>query len=350
MSLPLYNVAPDPSGSDDTAALQAAIDGTPDGGCLMIPPAACYTVSAPLSIYSRDGLCIRSLGSPDTRRPGQRGAEFLWKGPTGAGAVFDVNYSRKVIFQGLTLSCDGNATPPARGFRFDQWMDSAKPKPTVNCTACRVSDCLVIAPPVAGNFYGVSISEVSGLNCEYMVIENCTITSPGSQTGWGDGVRVGPSANAKGIQCRNVSVSWANVGLHWQNGSGHVSGCTGTGNAVCVQFDTFVDPSSVRDCNFELAGQFLFANGQDAPLTLEGNRCVVTGPYVFNLRNRQTILRGNRFTGTPAAPVTQVQGFTPYPGSGYGMSRDGNLWSAIDVNDGWFGSRTVGGLDWQRSY
>src|SRR5262245_22594169 len=95
-SLPLY-VTPADFGAvgngkdDDTAALQRCIDATPDMGCVLIPPQAAYAVSAPLSIFSRDGLAIRSLGSTDTAAIGRRGAEFIWRGPAGAGALFDVN-------------------------------------------------------------------------------------------------------------------------------------------------------------------------------------------------------------------------------------------------------------------
>jgi hypothetical protein len=355
IALPLYTTpanfgAVGDGKTDDTQAILAAIAGTPDNGCLLIPPGAAYVITAPLYIFSRDGLCIRSLGSTDTEAIGKRGAEFIWKGPAGAAALFDVNCSRKIVLENVSLSCDGNSTPPACGIRFDMRPDVTSRKATVNCTRCVVRGCTIISPPGVATFSGVSISQVSRINCEFIRVEDTVIQPSASQPNSGEGVHVDNSANAKGIRCRDVSVSYANIGFHWLNGSGHLDGCTGTACNVFVQADNFCDPLTIRNCNAEQAGQAISLNGQDSPALLESNRFVVTGATALNLHNRQTMMIGNRFTGLPAKGQPAVVGFTSYPGTAFGISRNGNLWSVITGNDGWCAPREVGAVEWERQY
>lgn len=354
--LPLYTTpdsfGADPTGkTDSTAALQACIDATPDMGCILFSPQAVYTTSGPLSVFGRDGLTFRSLGGTDTAGPGKGGAVINYVGTAaGVNAAVDVNQSRRITFDHIGIYLGSAPTPPAAAISFDMYPVAGKTSP-VNCTRCAVRGCVITMPPGVAACDGIADSKVSRLNCEYMFFDDVTIQPPGSQAGSGIGVHVYASANAKGIRCRDVSVSYAAVGFLWEWGSGHLDGCTGTGNGVYIKALNFSDPFTVRNCDAEQCGQVLNFAGQDSPLTVESNRFVVTGPSCFDLHNRQTILRGNRvYCPTPAAGAAPPIAFVPYSNPAFAIERQGNLWSYVTPNDGFFGSRTVGAVEWERSY
>jgi hypothetical protein len=329
MTLPLYSVAPDPSGADDTAAVQAAIDATPDCGCLVFPANAAYTITVPLKVYSRAGLRLISFGGLDTKPLGRRGTEFVWKG-NGGVALFDCNYAHRVSLEGFALSFDANGTPPACGVRFDQWPDPAQRPPSItSCTACAVSRCLITGPKAAGTFHGLDYAQASRTNVDLMVVRDTVIAGV---SGFGEGLRVGSSSNAKSYQIDRCWFSGCTVGVHFLSGSGVVRDCGGTGNALDVENDAVVDFFVVEGCNFESSGQALSFTGSSAPVTVRNNRWAnLKGPYAIYARNIPGLrLECNFFQGglNPAGAAVTAP-FQPSGRTAMCLHRGGNNWQSL---------------------
>jgi hypothetical protein len=340
----------DPTGvADSTAAIRAAFVNPPKMCCYLVPTNAVYRLTGTIPIFNCDGVTIRSLGGTDLVSAGQRGAEFQWYGPAGADSVFDVNNSRHITFENVSISCDVNPTPPAKGISFSQWPDPAKPPPATNCTACTVRGCTIVAPKVAGSFYGVSIAEGPGgvattANCDFITVENATIQSGANAPGWGEGVHVGNSFNAKSVMCRNVSVSYASAGFHFMSGQGHLDLCRGNGNAIDYRFDgNSTNPNTVWRGNFEQSGVGLSSNGSElsnGPFLVWGNRwgSMTTG-NAFAFLARQFHFVGNAVQNGQAAPPGGVQPplnlFLPIPAAAQTDCRmvdEANLYHKMQIN------------------
>jgi len=240
-----YTLAPQPSGGDDTVALQAALAATPTCNCLMLWPGQ-YHLSTTLQVYSRSGLRIISLCQPDTNGQGQCGTEFNWTGTTaGAVATLNFNWAHACSLEGVAFTFAPGSTPPACAVRVDQWVDTTQPNAGAHAitstTQCRFSRCLVVAPSTPG-FIDFNFGQVSGNNDDLMSIEFCTCV------GGAEGIRVGapsnPSANLKGYLVNRCVFTGCGYGIHFFSGSASIYDCTATACGVAA---TATTPASGGD-------------------------------------------------------------------------------------------------------
>jgi len=102
-----------------TIDLQTLINNTPNFGELNLPADATQTLTQSIQIYNRQGLKIKALGgigSSSTGTPAnQSGAILRWQGPP-TSPVIDVQSSRGITIEGLTIQCMADADS---GINFD---------------------------------------------------------------------------------------------------------------------------------------------------------------------------------------------------------------------------------------
>src|SRR5262245_41861775 len=79
-TLPLYVQAPDPTGGDDNANLQAAIDGLTPGVPLLFPPGQHYRTSKSLKVWSKVAVRLACLGVTDLGSPTTSGTIIEYTG------------------------------------------------------------------------------------------------------------------------------------------------------------------------------------------------------------------------------------------------------------------------------
>jgi hypothetical protein len=326
---------------DDTAAWQNCINACPDNGCILVPPSMCSVITSPLKIYSRSGLTIRSLGQPDTKPLGTRGAEFVCQfapatpavpasGTTPAvpavpqRAAIDLNWAHCCVLEGLSISCDSKVgTPPASAVSIDQYADASQPKNTITSTTRNaIRRCLFTAPPAAGTFNGIQVAVTSKTNCDFTTVEDSRIL--GTVAGWGNGVYIGPASDGTGVhsnakQNRIVfcGVNNATNGYYLANGSGRILDCSATNNACDVRVDTVNDYFVVDGMNSEQAGQCFYVGGANCPYSFRNCRwAAVRGPYAVYNRSAWLTLDSVSIAGVkgsdgkPAVGVFDPAGLT----------------------------------------
>jgi hypothetical protein len=297
-----YFTAPPPSGdttgATDTAQLQGAINSTPDTACLLFPCPAPYYINARLNVFSRAGLRLLSMGSPDTLGIGKRGTELIWKGPVGIDSALSLNYAHRCSVEGIALSFDGSTTPPLAGLRLDQWPDPTMPKPTITTTtACEVTRCLVTAPVsppgTPATFQCVSLAQVSQQNVDLMTFDRLVCQ------GGAVGVWQGSNSNGKGQLGRRCQFNKCGTAVHFLSGSGAWEDCTAQSCGVDVQNDGVSDFWVVERWNSEGAGMAISVQGSSAIAAVRNSRWGnMTGPAAVWHRNLPGLfLEGNYFQG-----------------------------------------------------
>jgi hypothetical protein len=252
-------LAPPPSGGDDTAALQKAIDSTPDRACLVLPSPALYKVSG-LNVSSRLGLRIVSKGQPDTLGVGRCGCEIqLTSTQAGQPAVVYFRWAHRCSLEGVAVTVAPSAASPVALVRVDQ--DPADAHSTGSCSRCVFERCLFYAPNISTPCLDFSRA-AARVNCDIMTVRECVFN------GGSDGIRVGANSNAKGYLVQRCDFNGCQFGVHFINGSARVLDCTfeqcGTAATATapatggdVAFEQFVDLLELAGLNSEMCrGEF----------------------------------------------------------------------------------------------
>ncbi len=350
--MPLYNVAPNPSGGDDTAALQAAINSTPDGGCLAFPANSVYQAGT-LKLYSRTAVRLVSFGGTDLASLSGSGTVFHYIGPAGALAMIDVNWSHRCSIEGIRLDMSG-PTFPTCGVSVDEWPDPTQAAHTTVCSQFQLLRCVVALPGKSG-CDGMWISKQSKTNCEFTEVRDCIFQPFNNTPGMGSGVVQWASFNAKLLRIIRSGFSYLTNGVQIYEGGCLVEGCWGTGNAADVRISGLSDVLTVRDCRFEQSGIGITCDPleipQDSAIMVEGNVWgSITGPYCAYIPGRQVMFRGNKFQ--PANPQTPPAMFQPQlPTAGGSLWWVGNLLTdRIADNSSQAYQNVTSAMNWGRSY
>jgi hypothetical protein len=317
----------DPTGfKPSDAAIAACIKSVGNGGTIMVPATSVYLVTQPVSLFGVSGLRIIGTGKPDARPQRQRCSEFLWGGPAGADSVFSLNGSRFCELVNLSIDLDV-PNPPTCAVRLDKWNDPVFGTPASINTRNTVKGCVITAPIIpAGGSGGaalVDISRTSPSNGEFMVVEDCIFSVVKSSTNYGKAILVGPTSNSYSHTFRRCSFTSATIGIHLQNGSATIDGCTGNGNNCSIVADQDAATLYVRGCNFEHELMALRGSGN---FMLESNRWTFVGAGpIFDLKCRNGTIRRNVFlNANPASnPIPAV--FAQNAGD-FRVDLDENTW------------------------
>jgi hypothetical protein len=284
MPLPLYITAPSPTGGDDTTTLQAALDAMTNGQIMLWPCPALYKVSDTLYFnYNGIGENNISLGRPDTGTSGNRGTEFQWNGSAGKDSMIFLSGHRPV-FEGFTLSCDFNSTPPACGIRIDNKVTpSGKPTNTTTTTGVMVRRCVIFSPSLTNgpSFAGIDNSRVATTNCDLGVFED--IVFEGGFYGW----LGGSSTNDKSNRIYRCAFSGCSTAIRVIAGSAFIRDCNAETCGVDIQGDDVVDQFVVEGWNSETAGQALSFGGSSNWIKVLGCRWSnLQGQWAVNTTNQ----------------------------------------------------------------
>ena len=204
-------------GSDQTTAMQAAIDGTPDFSTLFIPPNFTIGISSTLNIHLRQGLHLYSPSYPGSSSNGNFPAEFTWLGAAG-GTVIDVNRSRGCWLEGFVVRTDHHGNGANVAINVDQSIAG-----TTICSDNLFDKLAIWNDTPNANFVGIYFSATSLSNVEAMSVTDCIIqgtanTVPGASDS-GSGIRLGFSFNQKGMQFLRVSIAQCSIAYNLGYGS-----------------------------------------------------------------------------------------------------------------------------------
>jgi hypothetical protein len=326
-----YTLAPNPSGdttgATDTAAIQAAISGVaatgsqpaipgmPNCSCLLFPCPALYYINAPVWIYGRTGLVLRSFGRSDTNPAGQRGTEFRWVGGQVAGAPQDAMWeiwSHRCSFEGgFAFSFDSNNTPPLCGIRIDSGTPAGQPLNPVDTTGTVLDGCLFYPPTVAAGvaptFWHVDISRTAQDNCDIGEFRGCVFN--GGQVG----LRFGSNSNCKSNiidRCQFNGCAW---GTWMLSGSFVHRDCVCENCGVDVENDAASDFCVIENLDSEGAGLCASMRSTAVPVTLRNCRWSgITGPAYLNLvcDGMGAVVDGCYFTGPTTSTLFAPNGRT----------------------------------------
>lgn len=150
--------------TDDTAAIQAAIDGTADGGVILAYPGKSYSLTSTINIFSRTHLRLIGLPFGNNVVPGAATADspkFLWN-----GAANGIMFYLKSCFNPCVWGFNFNSNVAInRYLKCDLTGLSG-----VTGTAGNVQCNSFINPTANTSFIAVSISETSTTNQENYVV------------------------------------------------------------------------------------------------------------------------------------------------------------------------------------
>jgi hypothetical protein len=323
---------PEDYGADQTgqkpadAPIAACIKAVGNGGTMMVPAESVYLVTQPISLFGISGLRIIGTGKPDARPQRQRCSEFLWGGPSGADSVFSLNGSRFCELVNLSIDLD-TPTPPTCAVRLDKWNDPVLGTPTTINTRNTIRGCVITAPIIPAGQTGsaalVDIARTSLTNGEFMVVEDTIFSVVKSTVNYGAAILVGPTSNSYSHTFRRCSITSATVGIHLQNGSATIDGCTGNGNTCSIAVDQSAATIYTRGCNFEHELMALRGSGN---FMLESNRWTFVGAGpVFNLTCQHGTMRRNVFLNANPGSVPSPAVFAPNSGD-FRVDLDENTW------------------------
>jgi hypothetical protein len=296
--------------TDDTAALQAAIDAAPDYSTIALPSQARMKITGTININNRQGLRIVSTSAAGSAaNVNTTSTQLLWYGPA-KGTMLFLNRAHGIMIQGLSLfpKTTGNGADVA--IDIDQFG-----KGTLDTSDIVLDRIFIQYHGVNPNFVGIRIAETSQNNCEYVRIRNSTIyaSDDGKMTNINRGIciKVGNSPNAKSIQLVECWLLAARAGVYVQNGGIHVVRGLMQFNTVDFKFDNWVDPSVIEQVVSEYATQFIFAPTGGAPIIVRANSIGPGGhraglPIIQFGGTTSVLLQSNRME--TEANVTALQG------------------------------------------
>jgi hypothetical protein len=313
--------------TDDTAALQAAIDAAPDYSTIALPSQARMKITGTININNRQGLRIVSTSAVGSAAGvNTPSVQLLWHGPA-KGTMLFLNRAHGILIQGLSLLPKAATNGADVAIDIDQFG-----KGSLDTSDIVLDRIFIQYQGVNPNFVGIRISEVSQNNCEYIRIRNSTIyaSDDGKATNTNRGicVKIGNSANAKSIQLIECWLLAGRAGVYVQNGGIHVSRGLMQFNTVDFKFDNWVDSSVIEQVITEHSPQFIYAPSGGAPIIVRGNSIALGEhrpdlPIIQFGGTTSVLLQSNRMDAE--AGVTALRG-----GPQSALISQGNFFPNID--------------------
>jgi hypothetical protein len=244
--------------TDDTAALQGAVDAAALTNTIVYLPTGTYLVSAPISLPPGEGMSIFGAGW-DSRvklKGGSNCYVFAMTGADTRATMRDMTIDGNCLEQGTTGSSGGVYGAGAVACRFDN----------VHFIACR-DNGLYLGPQTGGAF---------GHNNR---IVGCLFDQSMSSTGPGRGIHMDSNDENQILTCDFEYLGGAGTrpaAIYDQAGTQFIIGCNFVNGAHDVRGVHVQDAKSTKivACNFDgLAGDNVFIAGQ---------RCVVEGNTLFS--------------------------------------------------------------------
>jgi len=315
--------------TDDTAALQACIDGVPNYTTLLIPQTFKIRVTSTINWHGKTGMNLMGVGTPYIG-PGfsQVIGAIIWAGAHN-GTVIDVEDTNGGTFQDFGVMSytqyDVGDVGAAVLINVDQTMGAT------NTMTSMIFRHLSLQG-VARNplFQAIAFSMTSQTNVEHMLVENTFITCSG--TTLGTGITIGSSYNAIGELFQWNTITGCHRGIWEQNGGGHILNNQFNLNTIHIELypDTAVKVTGndTEHCAWQQTaheGAWLIGSGQ---LEIANNRIAACDPgggaAIIRLTGGSFTISNNYFDQSSTA--------TSVSGNGVGtVISTGNLYAGFQT-------------------
>jgi hypothetical protein len=303
--------------TDDTVAIQTALDWVAGAHDVLYTPVGHCKVTATLTLVQKTNFSVRGV----TRQGGTYTSSWRWAGVVG-GTMLLLDGVRDSEWADFALDVGIGAGEPAVMLDVD--------KLTAGTTVPR-NNAFRRMLIRGGSLATVRIANTSLANNEANLFEDVQIASiPGSL--WVNGVPGGPigylvkNVNAKGQQVVRGTISGKEAAVQINDGSLHLHGVELSGNNVWVRKGGGGEPLIIENCDGDSSKTFLEVTlAQTGPVIAKGNRFIQAydGPlFIFGDTLGPVTLLGNEFAG--GGHRTAAQSFSTIPGNGPVVTAIGN--------------------------
>jgi hypothetical protein len=260
--------------TDDTAALQAAINNLQSGQDLILPGPVKYTSA--LVFRGKRNISFGSRIPVPYGDAGQDVPSLIYAGPAG-GTLFKLSSVRDSVFRGFGLYGQNLA---------DIGLQIVQNEGDTGISSYNTFEHMIFsAGGPRATWQGVVIGDASSQNCEFMRFDHCSfIGDPGYVAGAGVGKHVNiVHANVKGIVFEDCQWQYAAIGILNNQGSFSVVRAKGGAMDEFVRLNNWTDTITLDNCDFEATRKLI-------------NSVSVTGTGPI-------LVRSSRFDDIPASGV-----------------------------------------------
>jgi hypothetical protein len=263
--------------ADDTAAIQACINATPDDSELIFPAFATMKITATVTANGRYGIKFKGLaerfGGPSatTPMPG-----FYWFGPDG-GTMVDFNRCDNCGSEGLLYFNAPGYIGGTGGANIALNVDQTVPPPGTS-TADLFERNSFVSGTQNPNFVGIMFAAYSTVNVEAMTVRgNFFSCSYGAQH-LGNGIAIGNGGfyNAKKHLYQDNTFTNCAVDISLTGGSADILNNKFNESTINIIAQP-VDPIKIDGNDSENATQFIVGN-LGSPITVSDNRIAAVNP------------------------------------------------------------------------
>jgi hypothetical protein len=255
-----YDAATISSGTDDTVALQACIDATPNQSSIIFTSNLRMKITSTINVFLRDGLTFKGMGYGGYHSYVDSGLPyFIWAGSSG-GMLMDVNKTAGSLFQNLGFS-------NRNGVALN--IDHTTSGSTSTSTGIAVKDCYFRGG--LSGFVGIRFAYTSTVLVDNMFVSGCNFVGAASPTG--TGIQVGGNGGGDNAFAHTYARNWfdhLSYGVKANSGGNYmISDSLTTNNDVDFYLNAS-SPSVIEGTQSEFAKQFLINAGQQ--VTVRGSR------------------------------------------------------------------------------
>lgn len=276
----VYNVleygATGDGSTDDTAAIQAAINACAGTGGEVYFPKGFYSINATLTISTKRGVRLSGVMQSYANPGSSLGATLIWDGSTSDDMLYIFN-SQDIRVDGLCF--DGADTAGSRGIFVDS--DNTQVSKRIHIDHCffkRLNICIQIGSSDSGTQYQVDSDYIT--NCAFYEGYGSNSTCVYVQ-----------SQNASYLNIENCEMFFMGYGLRIiRGGPTRMCNITGGGD-VTMKFVSIEGPMltlNMTNCQAEQLAYFLHvtsdAPGTYSPMVLMG--CIIDAPILIDAVSR----------------------------------------------------------------
>lgn len=269
--------------TDDTAALQSAIDGVPStSGDLKLTRGLVIKVTSTIKFWGKSSMNFGSdisMGSGSgilTNVP-----IIIWYGTDG-GLVIDISRTRDSIFSGFMIFGNHLGYPAGIATGADKgiWLNQTNSPVGGICTSNIFRYVDIYMGTERTNATAVYIADPSNSNLEFMLFDQCIFNvgmgpaNPDGSDGWGSNsacVNLDGSFNTKGIKFRKCTYLQANWAIKDSRGSFTDDGAEATYLNIMYEITENSDPVYIQNGITEAVRQVLVMNVPNSPIILTAN-------------------------------------------------------------------------------
>ncbi len=260
--------------TDDTAAIQACIDATPDYHTIFFPAGLKMKITSSLNVNGRYGLNLigvsTSFGGPGANTDAPA---FFWYGTDG-GTILNMLKCNTCSLHNLTFfSSTGYLGSSTAG------ADVAINVDNTGASGLSTNDLFdqiaIVGSTQRTTFQGIVFSAVATTNVEHMTVRDSYVScSYGASVG--NGLVIGPSSNAKKHLYQNNSIANCATGILLSAGSADILHNQFNENTIHIQ-GTPTDAMAIAYNDSENAAQFAVISAPSG-MTISNNRIASQTP------------------------------------------------------------------------